>query len=115
MKSRTKRNKLSVTSTSSGARCTVCSLAPTPVVYIKQNLHSVRSGFAKNEQSKCPNKISPRGRGDDMPCRWQFDGGISFCRQSGHLRQSMGPKIAADLRLFADGFAARTSLVAGGG
>jgi len=37
---------------------------------------------------------------DDMPppSRWQFDGGISFRRQSGHLRQSMDTKIAADLR-----------------
>ena len=34
------------------------------------------------------------------PRRWQFDGGISFRR---HLRQSMDPKIAADLRPSADG------------
>jgi len=31
------------------------------------------------------------------------------------LRQSMDPKIAADLRPFADGSAVHTSLVAGGG
>jgi len=46
---------------------------------------------------------------------WQFDGGISFRRQSGRLRQSMDPEIAADLRPPADGSAVRTSLVAGGG
>ena len=53
---------------------------------------------------------------DDMPppSRWQFDGGISFRRQSGHLRQSMDTKIAADLRPSADGSAIRTSLVVGG-
>jgi len=47
------------------------------------------------------NKVSPRGRRDDMPPsprRWQFD-----------------PKIAADLRPSADGSAVCTSLVAGGG
>jgi len=67
---------------------------------------------------------------------WQFDGGLSLRRQSGHqylhvhirvsprppqiarnkdLRQSMDPKIAADLRPSADGSAVRTSLVTGGG
>jgi len=40
------------------------------------------------------------------PRRWQFDGEISFRRQS---------KIAADLRPSADGSVVRTSLVAGGG
>ena len=45
------------------------------------------------------------------PHRWQFDGGISFRRQSGHLRQSMDPKIVVVLRLSAG----RTSLVAGNG
>jgi len=44
-----------------------------------------------------------------------FDDGISFRSQSGHLRQSTDPKIAADLRPSADGAAVRTSLVAGGG
>jgi len=47
--------------------------------------------------------------------RWQFDGGILLRCQSGHLRQSMDPKIAADLRPSADGSAVRTSLMAGGG
>jgi len=62
------------------------------------------------------NKVSPRGRLDDMPrCRWQFDGGIPFRRQSGRLRQFMDPKIAADLRPSADRSAVRASLVAGGG
>ena len=45
------------------------------------------------------NKLSPRGRSDDIPRRWQFDGG----------------KIAADLRPSADGSAIHTSLVASGG
>jgi len=49
------------------------------------------------------------------PRRWQCDGGMSFCRQSGHLRQSMDPKIAADLRPSADRSAVRTYLAAGGG
>jgi len=54
----------------------------------------------------CDKKVSPRGRRDDMcppPRRRQFDGGISFRRQSGRLLQSM---VAADLR---------PSLVASGG
>ena len=45
------------------------------------------------------------------PRRWQSDGDIV----SRHLRQSMDPKIAADLRPSADGSAVCTSLVAGGG
>jgi len=36
-------------------------------------------------------------------------------RQSGHMRQSMDPKIAADLCPSADGSAVRTSPMAGGG
>ena len=49
------------------------------------------------------------------PGRWQFDDGISFRRESGHLRQSTDPKIATDLRPSADRSAVRTFLVAGGG
>jgi len=55
-------------------------------------------------------KESPRGRRGETICpsRRQFDGGISFRRQSGHMRQSMDPKLAADLRPSADGSAVRT-------
>jgi len=51
------------------------------------------------------------------PKERQFDSGILFRRQSGHLRQSMDPKIAADLRPSAEAYvpAVRTSLVAGSG
>jgi len=72
--------------------------------------------FESKIASDC-NKVSPLGRGETI-CprrRWQFDGGTSFRRQSGHLRQAVDPKIAADLRPIADGSAVRTSLVAGGG
>ena len=40
------------------------------------------------------NKVLPSGGETICPRRWQFDGGISFRRQSDHLRQSMDPKIA---------------------
>ena len=46
------------------------------------------------------------------PRRWQFDGGVSFRHQSGHLHQSM---VAVDLRPSADGSTVRISLMAGGG
>jgi len=59
--------------------------------------------------------IAPEAARRYDPHRWQFDEGISFRRQSGHLRQSIDPKIAADLRPSADRSAVRTSLVAGGG
>jgi len=45
------------------------------------------------------------------PGRWQFDGRISFRRQSGHLSQSTDPKIALDLRPSSDESAVRTSLL----
>ena len=57
----------------------------------------------------------PGGGETICPRRWQFDGGISFRRQSDHLRQSMDPKIAADPLPSADGSAVRIYLVAGGG
>jgi len=60
-------------------------------------------------------RYRPGGGETIYPRRWQFDCGISFRRQSGRLRQSVDPKIAADLRPSADGSAVRTSLAAGGG
>jgi len=56
---------------------------------------SCRSCRTVNTVDHCRfNKVSPRGRRDDIgyPSRWQFDGGISFRRQSGHPRQSMDQK-----------------------
>ena len=60
-------------------------------------------------------RYRPGGGETVCPRRWQFDGGISFRRQSGHLRQSMDPKIPVDLRPSAVGSAVRTFLAAGGG
>jgi len=60
-------------------------------------------------------QLSPGAARRYAPRRWQFDGRVSFRRQSGHLRQSMDPTIAVDLRPSVDGSTVRTSLVAGGG
>jgi len=57
------------------------------------------------------NKVSPRGRRDDMP---PADGSSTLAyRFAANLRQSTDPKIVADLRLSADGSTVRTFLVAG--
>jgi len=75
------------------------------------------------------NSCRPGGGETKCPRRWQFDGGISFCRQSGHqylhvdirvspvrkfsrnkdLRQSMDLQIEVDLRPPTDGSAVHTS------
>ena len=74
------------------------------------------AGILNSSNNRTFNKVSPRGRRDDIsPRRWQFDGGKSFRRQSGHQYTYMYIKIAADLRPSADGSAVRTSLVAGDG
>ena len=68
---------------------------------------------------KCPPPRAEAGAARQYapPKERQFDSGILFRRQSGHLRQSMDPKIAADLRPSADAYvpAVRTSMVAGSG
>jgi len=43
-------------------------------------------------------RYRPRWGETICPRRWQFDDGILFRRQSSHLRQSIDPKIASDLR-----------------
>jgi len=53
-----------------------------------------------------------RGRRDDMP---PADGSSTVAYRFAAKQAIMDPKIAADLRLSADGSAVRTSLVAGSG
>ena len=55
--------------------------------------------------------IAPGAARRYAPRRWQFDGGVSFRRQSGRLCQTMDLKIAADLCPSAGGSAVRTSPV----
>jgi len=62
----------------------------------RKNVHLFKKANAELNK----NKVSPRGRRDDMPAA---DG------------TSTVAKIAADLRPSADGYAVCTSLVAGGG
>jgi len=62
--------------------------------------------------TRVTNKLSPRGRRDDMP---PADGSSTAAYPFAANQDVMDPQIAADLRPSADGSAVRTSLVAGGG
>ena len=62
--------------------------------------------------TRVTNKLSPRGRRDDMP---PADGRSTVAYPFAANQDVMDPKIAADLRPSADGSAVRTSLVAGVG
>jgi len=66
------------------------------------------SAKTDDEKFNVQDNVSPRCLRDDMPPP------IGFFRNK-DLRQSIDPKIAADLRPSADGSTVRTSLVAGGG
>jgi len=57
-------------------------------------------------------RYRPRGRRDDMP---PADGSSTVAYRFAAKQAIMDPKMAADLRLSADGSAVRISLVAGSG
>jgi len=82
--------------------CQVWNVAFVDADTLNDDKNTERHDTQTNSENKPYNKVSPRGRRNDMPPP-PADGSLTAA------------KIAADLRPSADGSAVRTSLVAGGG
>jgi len=80
--------------------CQVWNVAFVDADTLNDDKNTERHDTQINSENKPYNKVSSRGRRNDMP---PADGSLTAA------------KIAADLRPSADGSAVRTSLVAGGG